>query len=211
VGQGHPGGQNQAGMILAITSDIAPVLLVLSEAANTRDGHALTGVRADRKQGDQRQAEARVVANQTGQPLALRQDQELDHRGAGQQRRRNRQRETSVSEATAQAADTGRDPDRPILYDGPATPGHMVIKRQNRAGWPIGTLNCSRRSQLQFPRIVFDCLLVVMSVAQNCSWPPPAEPQTDWVETCSFENPPPLSAFMVVFEFACPNPEFTKI
>jgi len=35
-----------------------------------------TGERADRKQWDQRQAEARVVANQTGHPLALRQDQD---------------------------------------------------------------------------------------------------------------------------------------
>src|ERR1700674_2977964 len=44
--------------------------------------------------------------------MALRQDQKLDHRGAGQQRRRNRQRETSVGEATAWAADTERHPDR---------------------------------------------------------------------------------------------------
>jgi hypothetical protein len=41
------------------------------------------------------------VANQMGHPLALGQDQELDHRGASQQRQRNRQRETSVGEAAA--------------------------------------------------------------------------------------------------------------
>jgi hypothetical protein len=170
-------------MPLAASPAAAPARPVF-DGAPARSAAKKASERADRKQGDCCQAEPRVVADQIGHPLALRQRQELDHHSGGQQRRRNRPHETCVGEAAVWTADSERQAKKNSTRAGPSLWGNVKTRRTIyvRAPWwpnsdrpatvPRSSQKCHLTGVLaRFINIItLSCALHIISVARSTRW-----------------------------------------